>query len=71
MCICLKRFKKSFSWYRKSKVSIKVDPQLDLTPFYIQREGKNRKIIYELYAATHHSGSLGGGHYTSYAKINN
>ena len=71
LCICLKRFKKTHSWYKKSKVSISVDPELDLTPFYIQRDQHKKSIKYELYGATHHSGSLGGGHYTSYIKVQN
>lgn len=28
----------------------------------------SKKTIYDLYAVTHHSGSLGGGHYVSYVK---
>lgn len=43
-----------------------IDKTLDLTRFLLQNEKKNKKAVYEFYAATHHSGSLGGGHYTSY-----
>lgn len=40
------------------------------TPSYEMRINPNSEPLYELYAVSNHSGSLGGGHYTAYAKNN-
>ncbi len=40
---------------------------LDLTKHCL-KDNEGRKIIYDLYAVSNHFGSLGGGHYTAYAK---
>lgn len=68
--ITLKRFKKTSYFFKKSSKKIPVDEILDLTRFILQDQTASRKCVYELYAATHHSGSLGGGHYISYVKKN-
>jgi ubiquitin C-terminal hydrolase len=39
---------------------------LDMTRYVIQRDGSS--LIYDLYAVSNHFGSMGGGHYTAYAK---
>jgi ubiquitin C-terminal hydrolase len=41
-----------------------------LNPSYNLEIHQNAKPIYELYAVSNHYGSLGGGHYTAFAKNN-
>jgi len=56
-----------------------VSHQKDSTPVRFDREGldlsayaspavRSRRAVYDLYAVSNHSGSLGGGHYTAVAK---
>lgn len=40
------------------------------TPSYKIEVRENSEPVYELYAVSNHYGSLGGGHYTAYAKNN-
>lgn len=72
LVVCLKRFSQSsFFSFKKSQKSVKIDKILDLTDFGVFSETpdlKDRKIFYELYAAVHHSGGLGGGHYTAFVR---
>lgn len=70
LVITLKKFKKTSYFFKKSSKKIPIDETLDLTRFLLQDQQMSRKCVYELYAATHHSGSLGGGHYISYVKKN-
>lgn len=64
----LKRF--SSSGYRRDKLDVLVDfpvEALDLTSRVIDKQdGKSE--VYDLIAVDDHYGSLGGGHYTAYAK---
>ena len=45
---------------------------LDMTPYLIENQdaGKDKKskVMYDLYGVSNHFGSLGGGHYTAFAK---
>ncbi|KAK0703264.1 hypothetical protein B0T26DRAFT_680967 [Lasiosphaeria miniovina] len=64
----LKRF--SSSGYRRDKLDILVDfpvERLDLTERVIEQED-GKQEIYDLIAVHDHWGSLGGGHYTAFAK---
>jgi hypothetical protein len=56
-----------------------VSHQKDATPVRFDRTGldlsayaspaaKSRRAVYDLYALSNHSGSIGGGHYTAVAK---
>ncbi len=40
---------------------------LDLTPYVLHTQSV--QPMYDLYAVSNHYGSLGGGHYTAYARI--
>ena len=59
----LKRF--SYSRYLKKKLETFVD-----FPIHDLDLAKYSRQIYELYAISNHYGSMGGGHYTAYAKVN-
>jgi hypothetical protein len=41
---------------------------LDITDYAVQKPKDGSRILYDLYAITNHYGSMGGGHYTAYAK---
>ena len=45
---------------------------LDMTPYLVSNQnstkGKKNKVVYDLYGVSNHFGSLGGGHYTAFAK---
>ena len=64
LIIHIKRFKQSgyFSTKNNRLVEFPIEG-LDMTP-YCLTEGK----VYDLYAVSNHYGSLGGGHYTAFAK---
>jgi len=67
LIVHLKRFQ--YSKYSREKISMLVDfptGNLDLSEFVTNPLDKS--AIYELYAVSNHSGGLGGGHYTAYAK---
>ena len=78
LVICLKRFSQSSHFsFKKSHKSVKIDPVIDLSKYTVfKKKGghdhflQDKKVFYELYAAVHHSGGLGGGHYTAYVKKN-
>eukprot|EP01099_Mayorella_cantabrigiensis_P005617 TRINITY_DN455_c0_g1_i1.p1 TRINITY_DN455_c0_g1~~TRINITY_DN455_c0_g1_i1.p1 ORF type:complete len:113 (-),score=17.95 TRINITY_DN455_c0_g1_i1:99-437(-) len=42
---------------------------LDMTPYI--NSPSDKPLIYDLYAVSNHSGGLGAGHYTAYAKHTN
>eukprot|EP00501_MAST-03F_sp_TOSAG23-6_P000861 GSMAST32.ASY1.ANO1.897.1 assembled CDS len=70
----LKRFHYSQGWRKHSvtrdKISSMVDfplEGLDLSPFVMSATNDD-DYIYDLFAVSNHSGGLGGGHYTAYAK---
>jgi len=67
LVVHLKRFLYS-KWSREKLGSLVEFPVegLDLSSFVL---GKTEKPpIYDLFAVSNHSGGLGGGHYTAYAK---
>lgn len=62
----MKRF--SYSRYLKNKLETFVDfptHDLDLSKYIPGKDG----AVYDLYAISNHYGSMGGGHYTAYAKV--
>jgi hypothetical protein len=64
----LKRFQFSRTW--REKIDALVDfpvRGLDLAR-YVQGPGKNEPQIYDLFGVSNHSGGMGFGHYTAYAK---
>eukprot|EP01087_Luapelamoeba_hula_P007900 TRINITY_DN1943_c0_g1_i3.p1 TRINITY_DN1943_c0_g1~~TRINITY_DN1943_c0_g1_i3.p1 ORF type:complete len:1256 (+),score=322.20 TRINITY_DN1943_c0_g1_i3:123-3890(+) len=68
LVVHLKRFSYKNRYWRE-KLETYVDypeDNLDLGP-YILNSGEEAPV-YELYAVSNHYGSLGGGHYTAYAK---
>jgi len=67
LIVHLKRFQ--YNRYSRDKLNTLVDfptDTLDLSEFVTNPA--DRHVIYELYAVSNHSGGLGGGHYTAYAK---
>jgi len=68
LIIHLKRF--DFNSGYREKLETLVDfplEGLDLRPWCIDRE-VSKNCVYDLYAVSNHSGTVGGGHYTAYAK---
>jgi len=68
LIIQLKRF--SYTRYFRDKIDLFVDcpiHNLDLSQFVLNPAEKS-KAKYDLIAISNHSGYLGGGHYTAYAK---
>lgn len=69
LVVHLKRF--SYSRFLKNKLDTFVNfptHDLDLTRYVSYKNGPQSNI-YELYAVSNHYGSMGGGHYTAYAKL--
>ncbi|KAJ7517420.1 hypothetical protein O6H91_21G023400 [Diphasiastrum complanatum] len=69
LVVHLKRF--SYSRFAKNKLQTFVNfpiHDLDLTK-YVARTTGPEFHLYELYAVSNHYGSMGGGHYTAYAKL--
>jgi ubiquitin carboxyl-terminal hydrolase 4/11/15 len=67
LVVHLKRF--MYSKWSREKLSSVVDfplEELDLSQFVLSKQEK--APIYDLFAVSNHSGGLGGGHYTAYAK---
>lgn len=65
----LKRF--SYSRFLKNKLETFVNfpvHDLDLAT-YVASTSEPQGYVYELYAISNHYGSMGGGHYTAYAKV--
>ncbi|PKA60058.1 Ubiquitin carboxyl-terminal hydrolase 10 [Apostasia shenzhenica] len=70
LVVHLKRF--SYSRYLKNKLDTFVNfpvHNLDLSKYVKSKTATPQSYIYELYAISNHYGSLGGGHYTAYAKL--
>lgn len=70
LVIHLKRFSSSSGRFQRDKLDIFVDfpvEGLDLTSRIALHE-ENKSAIYDLFAVDNHYGTLGGGHYTAYAK---
>lgn len=68
LCVHLKRFRHDLSY--SSKISSPVNfPMigLDMRP-YLHKECKSKVSTYDLTAVICHHGTVGGGHYTSFAK---
>eukprot|EP01121_Diplochlamys_sp_Union-15-3_P011950 TRINITY_DN3515_c0_g1_i4.p1 TRINITY_DN3515_c0_g1~~TRINITY_DN3515_c0_g1_i4.p1 ORF type:complete len:622 (+),score=80.75 TRINITY_DN3515_c0_g1_i4:31-1866(+) len=69
LIIHLKRFK--FDKYHREKIEMDIDfpiKDLDLSG-YVSKKGKlSAPPLYDLYGISIHMGSLGGGHYTAFAK---
>lgn len=69
LVVHLKRF--SYSRFLKNKLDTFVNfptRDLDLTRYVSHKNGPQSNL-YELYAVSNHYGSMGGGHYTAYAKL--
>ena len=72
LIVHLKRFGNN-GYNSREKISTRVDfpiEGLDLTK-YVKCPHGNEKFIYDLYAISNHGGSLSGGHYTAYGKVDN
>lgn len=68
LCVHLKRFRHDLSY--SSKISSPVNfplVGLDMRP-YLHKEYKSKVSTYDLTAVICHHGTVGGGHYTSFAK---
>lgn len=68
LCVHLKRFRHDLSY--SSKISSPVNfplVGLDMQP-YLHKECKSKVSTYDLTAVICHHGTVGGGHYTSFAK---
>ena len=69
MIMGLKRFSQIMgAWSARSEknsTEVRIPMKIDMSPFVKGPQG-DRKLMYELYAVTHHFGGLGGGHYTAY-----
>lgn len=66
----LKRF--SYSRFMKNKLDTFVNfpiHNLDLSKYVKHGTSMLQSHVYELYAVSNHYGGLGGGHYSSYAKV--
>ena len=64
LIIHIKRFKQSGYFSTKNNRLVEFPIQgLDMSAFCLSEGG-----IYDLYAISNHYGSLGGGHYTAFAK---
>ncbi|UJR16172.1 hypothetical protein I4U23_003082 [Adineta vaga] len=71
LIIQLKRF--TYEAHSDKKINTYIDfplKDLDLTPYVIQNSEtkKNISALYDLVAVSNHTGTLFGGHYTTYAK---
>ena len=73
LIISLKRFKTGKNKY--SMGSQKLDTLvnfplegLDMAPYVLSQEQKQRPLIYDCFAVSNHYGGVGGGHYTAYAQ---
>jgi len=69
LVIHLKRFQNHRLWGRNKLETTVTFPinGLDLSEMVFSKQ--ETPSIYDLYAVSNHSGSLGGGHYTAYAKV--
>ncbi|GLI62655.1 hypothetical protein VaNZ11_005328 [Volvox africanus] len=68
LVVHLKRF--SYTRYSRNKLDTRVDfplHGLDLGPYVMRPQAVSP--MYDLFAVSNHYGSLGGGHYTAYAKL--
>jgi len=68
LVIHLKRFQFSRTWREKIETLVEYPVEgLDLT-HYVKGPDKDKPQIYDLYGVSNHSGGMGFGHYTAYAK---
>lgn len=76
LVLCVKKFAKSkfslFGRWMKSSVNVTYPEILDLSQYMINVNltDQTNKGLYRLLGVVHHSGGLGGGHYTSYIRKN-
>jgi ubiquitin carboxyl-terminal hydrolase 2/21 len=74
LVVHIKRFSTSgslLSGSRRSKITTNIKFPLrgfDLSEFAVHDDGQPH-VIYDCFAVANHSGGLGGGHYTAYAKV--
>jgi len=69
LVVHLKRFQYSRSWRDKLETLVRFPLEgLDLSPFLVGPVTDGAPPIYDLYAVSNHSGSMGFGHYTAFAK---
>lgn len=70
LIIHLKRFSHSRGMFGSRKINDLIGfpvEGLNMSPYVINKPGQS-KVMYDLYAVSNHFGSMGGGHYTAYAK---
>lgn len=76
LVLCVKKFAKSkyslFGRWMKSSVNVTYPEILDLSEYMININlaDQSSKGLFRLLGVVHHSGGLGGGHYTSYIRKN-
>jgi ubiquitin carboxyl-terminal hydrolase 4/11/15 len=68
LVVQLKRFVTARYQTKKLNTTIAYPDQLDMAPF-VAGPQRNAPALYRLYAVSEHSGSLGGGHYTAHALV--
>ncbi|GFR46720.1 hypothetical protein Agub_g8343, partial [Astrephomene gubernaculifera] len=70
LVVHLKRF--CYTRYSRNKLDTRVDfplHGLDLGPYLMRPQPQDAPPLYDLFAVSNHYGSMGGGHYTAYAKL--
>jgi hypothetical protein len=68
LVVHLKRFQFSRTWREKIETLVEFPVEgLDLT-HYVKGPDSDKPQIYDLYGVSNHSGGMGFGHYTAYAK---
>eukprot|EP01119_Soliformovum_irregulare_P010385 TRINITY_DN254_c0_g1_i1.p1 TRINITY_DN254_c0_g1~~TRINITY_DN254_c0_g1_i1.p1 ORF type:complete len:927 (-),score=294.62 TRINITY_DN254_c0_g1_i1:361-3141(-) len=70
LVVCLKRFSYRNKYWRE-KLETFVDYPVHHLDISKHINGPNKSGMYDLYAVSNHFGSMGGGHYTAYAKNEN
>jgi ubiquitin carboxyl-terminal hydrolase 4/11/15 len=68
LVVHLKRVVTSGYHTRKLETIVDYPNELDMSRFVVGPQ-KNSPVIYQLYAVSEHMGSLGGGHYTAHALV--
>ena len=69
----MKRFTQTMEGFsvrsKKKRTPIQIPLKIDMSPFVIGPQSRHgSKLMYELFAVSHHFGSAGGGHYTAQIK---
>ncbi len=74
LVFCIQRFKQNNIYFKEKNeenVNFPID-DLDMTPFVLSESqiaaAPDKRLLYDLYAVSNHSGTLSFGHYTAMAK---